>query len=119
MAKKCEEMKAVEIYLESWQQRMVKDFLGVDCESWTIPLTGNEGIRYKPPVTVVPNKGPRMYFTDWQRRLIKNATGCTCNFTELLRKGDLVKYRIPPERLTREIVDAAKARGASTFLIQK
>ncbi len=120
MTEKCVGTNAVQIYLETWQQRMVNDILGIDCESWTVPCGVNIGLRYMPPLPTIPGKGPRMYFTDWQRNLIRDATGCACDFTELVRNnGGLVRYRVPPEKLTDKHREAASALGANTFLSQK
>ena len=33
-----DDKKVVVLYLEDWQKRMIKDFLGVDCDSWEVPI---------------------------------------------------------------------------------
>ena len=119
MAEICAGPKAVEIYLESWQRRMVKDVLGVDCESWSIPVKIKDWVKYRSPVPAASIMGQRMYFTDWQQNFIKNATGCACDFTELLKNSNLVRYRVPPEKITDKHLKEATAIGPKTLLVQK
>jgi len=86
--------KTVVIYLEDWQMRMVKDFLGVDveCGTYEVTLPGPAA----PPVVKygVPTdeKLKRMYFTDWQIREMRDETGVVCEFIEL-HKDIIVNLR--------------------------
>jgi hypothetical protein len=85
--------KHVVLYLEDWQIRMVKDFLGVDCHQWVVPVGGTPSLRYGIRIPTDPTL-KRMYFTDWQKREIKDIAGESCDFVEL-RKGMIVKYGVP------------------------
>lgn len=70
------------LYLTDWQKRMIKDFLGVDCDRWEVKLGPDAAVRYG----VFPPSDPkvkRMYFADWQRREIRDEAGVDCDFIEL------------------------------------
>lgn len=84
--------KVVTIYLTDWQIRMVKDVCGVECHVWEAEF-GGPVLRYAvfPPVNP---KATRMYLTEWQMQEIKDYAGTSCHFIEI-KKGDLVKYRVP------------------------
>jgi hypothetical protein len=89
--------KYIVLYLTDWQKQMVKDFLGVDCNYYQIP------IEKKPPI--VPMYGVRvptnpqykkMYLTDWQMREMKDEAGISCDFIELEKDSINLKYGMPP-----------------------
>ena len=87
--------KHLVLYLEDWQTRMIKDVLGEDCITWTVPLGDGGVVRYG----VGPPENPtvkRMYLTEWQMREIKDEAGEACEYVELSR-SPLVKYGMPPE----------------------
>lgn len=74
--------KFVVIYLEEWQRRMIKDFLGLDCCVWEVELVRGGSTRYG----IFPPTNPsvkRMYLTDWQMRELKEESGQICEFLEL------------------------------------
>lgn len=90
--------KFVTIYLTDWQKRMVKDFLGVECDTWTVAIDSGPVIRYFGPGVSsreLDPKAKRMYFTDWQKREIKDVTGEECDFVEL-HPDVIAKYMGPP-----------------------
>jgi hypothetical protein len=87
-------VKTVVLYLEEWQKRMVKDFLGVDCNTYEVKIGGGPVpiIRYGIPTN---EELKRMYFTDWQIREMKDVAGVSCEFVEL-QKGDIHSlYSVP------------------------
>jgi hypothetical protein len=91
--------KHVIIYLEDWQRRMVKDFLGVDCHSWDVSVGDASHAKYG----VGPPDNPKlkkMYLTDWQIREIKEEAGEYCDYVEL-DKGIITDYGLSAERLRR------------------
>ncbi len=90
--------KYLVLYLTDWQKRMVKDFLGVDCNTYQIP------IEKKPPI--VPMYAVRfptnpeckkMYLTDWQIREMKDEAGISCDFIELCKDVMHYLYGVPPK----------------------
>ena len=85
------------LYLTDWQTRMVKDFLGVDCDYWTVPVEGTPVVKYGVGLPTNP-RVKKMYLTDWQKREIKDETGESCDYIELER-GIIIKYGIPPQEL--------------------
>ena len=87
-------VKTVVLYLEDWQMRMIKDFLGVDCDTYTVELGGHPGVlRYGLPVH---EESKRMYFTDWQIREMKDEAGVSCEFVELHKDVIHTLYAAPP-----------------------
>lgn len=86
--------KVFVMYLTNWQRRMVKDFLGVDCHCWEVPIDGMAilyGVRIPKDVKV-----KRMYLTNWQIREMKDETGHACNFIELEQGRSKLLYKVPP-----------------------
>jgi hypothetical protein len=80
---------SVVIYLEGWQMRMVKDFLGLDCHVWIVPIDGTPVLRYDGPVPH-PSTIKRMYLTEWQKREIEHEMGsCPCDYVELTKEHPL------------------------------
>ena len=61
-------VKTVVIYLEGWQKRMVKDFLGVDCDTYEFSLPEGAGAFHPLYAAPTHEECKRMYFTDWQMR---------------------------------------------------
>lgn len=100
--------KFLVLYLEDWQMRMVKDFLGVDCHTWTVPIEKGPVVRYmvRTPARV---NSKRMYLTEWQRKEIADVAGESCEFIELV-KGTIPKYRVPVEEFVRPTKGAAMDR---------
>jgi len=85
------------LYLEDWQKRMIKDFLGVDCDRWDVPI-GMVNTLYSGPRGPFPPRSnyKKMYLTDWQMREIRDEAGMTCDFVELT-KEIIPKYRVSPK----------------------
>ena len=90
-------VKTLVLYLEDWQKRMIRDFLGVDCDTYEVPIEDPMVLKYH----VLPPEGThaeskRMYFTEWQIREMKGEAGKACEFIELTKDvGPLVKYKAP------------------------
>ncbi len=74
--------KKIILYLEDWQKQMIKDFLGVECNTYEldVPTTPHPVLRYGIPTH---DKYKRMYLTGWQMREIKDEAGVDCDFIEL------------------------------------
>ncbi len=90
--------KVFYLYLTDWQMRMVKDFLGVECDGMEIPIKETQNLlkyRVYPPDTKIVTK--RMYLTDWQLREMRSETGVQCDFIELTKEISLFRYGIPAE----------------------
>jgi hypothetical protein len=87
----------VVLYLEDWQKRMIKDFLGVDCNSWNMSIDDSLKMLYAPafPHKEIINK--RMYLTEWQMRELRDEAGITCDFIELTKEASIVMYGPPFE----------------------
>jgi hypothetical protein len=85
--------KVVILYLEDWQQRMVKDFLGVDTDTWEVPIGGEIIPMY---MARLPDKAvyKKMYFTDWQMRELRDEAGITCDFIELKKEIPISMYKV-------------------------
>jgi len=88
--------KYVVIYLEDWQMRMVKDFLGVECDKWEVEV-GPTGLHPLYAVGVPKKKeAKRMYLTDWQTREFQDDTGEVCHYFELVKEGPpIFRYGLP------------------------
>ena len=87
-------VKTVVLYLEDWQKRMVKDFLGIDCNTYEVAIGNDPGqIRYGVPTH---EELKRMYFTDWQIREMKDLAGVSCEFIELHKGAIHTLYSAPP-----------------------
>ena len=86
----------VVLYLTDWQIRMIKDFLGVDCRYWTVPIENGSGVKYG--IGVPEKKAVKlMYLTDWQKREIEAEAGEKCDYVEL-EPGVMPEYGIPPDK---------------------
>lgn len=87
-------VKTVVLYLEDWQKRMVKDFLGLDCDTYEVEIGKDPGavLRYGIPTH---EELKRMYFTDWQIREMRDIAGVSCEFVELIKDGIHLKYKVP------------------------
>ena len=86
-------VKTLVIYLEDWQMRMIKDFLGEVCDTYEVPLEDPTIFRYGVPTHA---ETKRMYFTDWQIREMRDEAGKVCEFIELVKEQKpLVKYMAP------------------------
>jgi hypothetical protein len=83
-------------YLEDWQKRMVKDFLGVDCHTYEVPVEDPVVLKYGVPTH---HDSKRMYFTGWQIREMRDETGVVCDFVELHKDiiHILYAYGMPTE----------------------
>jgi hypothetical protein len=87
-------VKTVVLYLEDWQVRMIKDFLGISCDTYTVDLSkGPVMFKYGVPVH---EESKRMYFTDWQIREMKDEAGVSCEFVELHKDAIHTLYAAPP-----------------------
>jgi hypothetical protein len=73
-------VKTVVLYLEDWQKRMIKDFLGVDCDTYAVSIADPTILRYGVPIHA---ESKRMYFTGWQMREMRDEAGVVCEFIEL------------------------------------
>ncbi len=87
-------VKTVVLYLEDWQKRMVKDVLGVDCDTYEVEIgqSTQPVLRYGIPTD---ESLKRMYFTDWQIREMRDEAGVVCEFIELTKEAG-VRYMVPP-----------------------
>jgi hypothetical protein len=85
-------VKTVVLYLEDWQKRMVKNFLGVDCDTYTVKLEKPVQLRY---AILTSDKLKRMYFTDWQIREMRDEAGVACEFVELHKDVAVAMYGVP------------------------
>jgi hypothetical protein len=75
-------IKTLIIYLEDWQKRMIKDFLGVDCNTYEVEI--GTPAKAVPPYGVPTDESlKRMYFTGWQIREMRDEAGVVCEFIEL------------------------------------
>lgn len=82
------------LYLENWQMRMIKDYLGIDCDAIEIPMQPPIIALYGIPVPHPESK--RMYLTDWQIREINKEIGSTCQFIDISANlYPYVKYAAP------------------------
>lgn len=82
----------VVLYLENWQKRMIKDFLGVECDIWEVPVEEAGNIKYGSPFP--PSVHKRMYLTDWQMRELRDEAGITCDFIELIKIHQVILYAV-------------------------
>ena len=89
--------KFVVLYLTDWQIRMVKDFLGIECHVWTVPIGDGPVMKYGvfPPPSSFTKK---MYLTDWQIREIRAETGECCDYIELELKMIPIYSVVLPEK---------------------
>lgn len=86
-------VKFLVLYLTDWQVRMVKDFLGVECHYWRVPIKSKPVAKYKVELAANP-KLKKMYLTDWQKREIKDECGECCDYIELT-EGIMTDYGGP------------------------
>ena len=88
-------VKTLVIYLEDWQKRMIKDFLGFECDSWEVPVADPLVLKYGVPIF---KESKRMYLTDWQIREMRDEVGVVCEFVELHKKNLIMRYAygMPP-----------------------
>lgn len=84
----------VVLYLENWQKRMIKDFLGVECDRWDIPIEEAGNLLYRSPFPESEYK--KMYLTGWQMRELRDEAGTNCDFIELRKDIELIhRYGVP------------------------
>lgn len=87
-------VKTLVIYLEDWQKQMIKDFLGVEGNTYEVEITTPIHLKYGIPTHT---ESKRMYFTDWQMREMRDEAGVVCEFIELTKEvGPMVRYGVPP-----------------------
>jgi len=95
------EKNVVFLFLENWQKRMIKDFLGADCDSWEVPVEEGVKVMYGIPSPNKKIEHKRMYLTDWQMRELRDEAGITCDFIELKKGidtiGAIYRYGVPPK----------------------
>ena len=95
-----DDKNVVVLYLEDWQKRMIKDFVGTDCDYWEIPIEKPEESKKFTPVILYavvihqPTEYKKMYLTDWQMRELRDEAGITCDFVELKKEDPFVKYGV-------------------------
>jgi hypothetical protein len=77
--------KVVVLYLEDWQKRMVKDFVGIECDRWVVPVVEGEANTMYRSLVPSNSENKRMYLTDWQMKEVKDEVGATCEFVELTK----------------------------------
>ncbi|MGD8780904.1 MAG: hypothetical protein PVH88_18305 [Ignavibacteria bacterium] len=90
--------KVVYLYLTDWQMRMVKDFLGIECDGMEIPVEdAGSVLKYGvfPPEKEIVKK--RMYLTDWQCREMRDEAGAQCDYVELTKDITVFRYGVPTE----------------------
>jgi len=85
-------VKTLVLYLEDWQMRMIKDFLGIDCDTYEVTAQTPPVMRYAIPAH---EDTKRMYFTDWQLREMKDVLGVSCEFIELHKDNIHTLYAGP------------------------
>jgi hypothetical protein len=85
-------VKTVILYLEDWQKRMVKDHLGIDCNSFEVPIGHPAITKYAVPTHP---ELKRLYFTEWQLREMKDIAGVSCEFIELHKNVIHTLYAAP------------------------
>lgn len=87
-------VKTVVLYLEDWQKRMVKDFLGVECNTYEVEIGKSSSVTHK--YGIPTHEGSkRMYFTDWQIREMRDEVGVVCEFVELHKDNLHMLYMVP------------------------
>ena len=74
------------LYLTNWQRRMIKDFLGMECDRWEVPMEKAKRMRYG-FLADHPVEYKKMYLTDWQMRELRDEAGITCDFVELKKES--------------------------------
>ncbi len=86
-----EKKELCRIRLETWQQRMVKDFLGIECDKMKVPadspLATKSGTQ-QPDRT----QGQCMYLTDEQIQQIKDELGTARYFIEIREAEGHLRY---------------------------
>jgi hypothetical protein len=90
--------KCVILYLEDWQIRMIKEFLGATCTNWHINIKDLAGVRKYRVNPDAKMKLKPMYLTGWQRREIKDQLGQDCDYIELT-PDVITKYGVPAKDL--------------------
>lgn len=75
-------VKSVVLYLEDWQKRMIKDFLGVERNTYEVEIGKPSPVTHKYGIPT-HEESKRMYFTDWQIREMRDEAGVVCEFLEL------------------------------------
>jgi hypothetical protein len=87
----CDDNQIV-LYLEDWQKKMIKDYLGVDCESCSVPLDANAPTIFRYGVRSPEPGYKRMYLTEWQIKELRDVAGASCDFIELTAENKCVMY---------------------------
>jgi len=87
-------VKTIVLYLEDWQKRMVKDCLGIDCNTFEVPIEHPVISKY---AILTHPESKRMYFTEWQLREMKDITGVSCEFIQLHKDVCTMLYGVPPK----------------------
>jgi len=82
-------VKTLVLYLEDWQMRMVKDFLGIDCDTYEVSFPGSSPHIHMYGVPA-HEESKRMYFTGWQIREMRDEVGVVCEFVELTKEPHIV-----------------------------
>jgi hypothetical protein len=95
-----DDKNVVVLYLEDWQKRMIKDFLGLECDRWEVLVEDANNFKYGSPFP--PSQYKRMYLTDWQMRELRDEAGITCDFVELKKEfhrlyGIITPYGVLPK----------------------
>ena len=85
-------VKTVVLYLEDWQKRMIKDFLGLDCDTYEVRIETPPVMKYGIPTR---EDLKRMYFSDWQIREMRDEAGVVCEFIELHKNDIGIRYMVP------------------------
>lgn len=85
-------VKTVVLYLEDWQKRMVKHCLGIDCDTFEVPIEHPVISKY---LVVTHPESKRMYFTEWQLREMKDIAGTSCDCIELHKDAIHMLYAAP------------------------
>jgi hypothetical protein len=85
------EKDVVVLPLEDWQKKMIKDILGVDCNSFSIPVDDGFNLLYAPPFLDEKITQHRMYFTEQQMKKLSDK-GITCDFIELTKEASHYMY---------------------------
>jgi hypothetical protein len=89
-------VKTAVLYLEDWQKKMIKDFLKIDCDTYTVSLGGGPNPVHTRYGILTDEKLKRMYLTDWQIRELKEEIGDMCDYIELHKDIVSALYMPPP-----------------------
>jgi hypothetical protein len=100
-------MRRLEVYLEDWQMRVVRDVLGVTCHVWRPAVNGDLNLLYYVRTAEDPAM-PRLYLESWQQRQLRDEAARICDFVVLQKSQigkefvdeptpPIIRYGVPTE----------------------